>query len=128
MSGNFVLKHAKKGRDISMTLLIEFVGICQGESIARLSRAVQVASILLFSSFSFFFFTRRNYPSKRLLDTTGVWKFSENRPSNSVNGKTRGTEKKGCLRVREGERNERWMMKGRRGWRRTTVIAILTPI
>lgn len=39
------------------------------------------------------FFTGRNYPSKRLLDTTGVWKFSENRRSNSVNGRKRGTEK-----------------------------------
>lgn len=62
MSGNFVLKHAEKGRDISMTLLIEFVGICQGESIARLSRAVQVASILLFSSFSFFFLREEIIP------------------------------------------------------------------
>lgn len=47
------------------------------------------------------FFTGRNYPSKRLLDTTGVWKFSENRRSNSVNGRKGGTEKAASDGARE---------------------------
>lgn len=75
-----------------MTPLIEFVetisqaNVFEGKSITSVSR---IADRLSVSSF----FTGRNYPSKRLLDTTGVWKFSENRRSNSVNGRKGGTEK-----------------------------------